>query len=622
MQRFKIRSFFKKINRGYMGYIHSGLQRTTSYIGHHKKLAYAALTYDLIISFFAIPLALFLKIGDEIFDFTQVYLLKISFCFTLCALAYFNLFNSYQAMWRYLETGDIVRHVGAITLAFITFVPLKYLLSQSEILPSLTLLIAWVLCVLMTLSPRILSYIIHHRKREIKGTKPRLLILGTNDGTELFLKAVEQTDNFSYTPHGLISLRTDEVGLNIHGLPIVSSIKGFGQWLEENKGPYHLVIIENPEAEVGEILKLARIHGIPLLKAPKSSLFDQTSLKEISIESLFKTSNIKESPSDLNYFKGKKIFLMGAGHYVFEPFILKLLNCNPKKVILIDHSSSRLNELSRLLNERNVKENLYKLHCVDINDHLLMDHVITSHAPDIMIHSPFMGYSEVADYLSYARTNIASVAFFASMARKLRCKQCVLLLERCYFEETSLHNELLIKRAFMNSIHDSPTQFLIINVENILGSRRSITFHIQSFIKQMKPIVLPNPDTTISLITRDHVGILLLQAIHRLSKKRDILEYTFCSKQKVFLSDIARQILLQTKESIEDEDIIFDPAFNFSVPPHKLGPTSHPHIFYEEYTAWTHIPDIDTFLKACETCDEKRLTALRESYSTASSHKK
>ncbi|MBX9977501.1 MAG: polysaccharide biosynthesis protein [Alphaproteobacteria bacterium] len=599
--------------------IHFSIQRTSTYIDTHKNLAYSVLAFDSIIAFFAIPLALYFKIGDEFFDYTQGYLVKMSLCFTLCALSYFTILNTYQAMWRYLETSDILRHIAAITLAVITFIPLKRMLSQDEEMPGFILLLAWVVFLLITLAPRFFSNIHHHRRDARLALRPPLLILGTDDRTELFLKEIEQIDDFPYMPYGLISLRADEVGLNIHSIPVVASMRDMGHWLNNQSQTFRLVIIEHPGKHLSEVLRLANEKNIQLLRPTTTFALDNSELKELSVESLFKDPVIDFTKEHKAHIKDKTVLIMGAGSYVFKSLILSALDLKAKKIILADQSYEALKHLSHFLNQHAHPPKRYALRVVDMNDQAMMEHIIETTQPDIIIHTPLMPWAGDENRLAYVRTNILATEFLSFLAHKHRIAQCLLLFEKSYLPVTHFY-EALIKSAFMRYNHDTKTDYLIANVENIIGSSASLTAHIQQQINEERTITLDLPETKTSCITAQQLGTLMLQALCDFKACRNVLEYTMTTQRSVYICDLAKHMLSLGKgvqdtadnDSADNNKLITFSKVAKKVPLSRVKDvtTKNPYILAKEYIAWTEAENLQQILEAADNCNEKTLNDL------------
>ncbi len=619
----KYLEFIKSI---YISYIKSSVKRTSHYLDERRNLAYGVLTFDLVVAFFSIPLALYFKIGDEFFDYTQAYLLKMSFCFSLCSLTYFNILNTHQAMWRYMETGDILKHVSAITLAILTFAPLKRLLSQEEEMPQLILLIVWVIFLLATLTPRFFSYIHHHRRQSQIAKRPPLLILGTDDRTELFLKEISQSEDFPYTAHALISLRSDEVGLNIHGVPVVASVRDLAVWLKgqmqsqsqnQNQPPskfFRLLISEQPGEYLSEILHVANENHVQLLRLPKSFTtlenLENAELKELSVESLFKDPLIGYTKEQKIHIKDKTILITGAGSYIFKPLIQSFLKLKAKKILLVDQSVDRLKKIAQLLDDQGHNRKSYALKVADINDQALMQHIIESEKPHIIIHTPLLSWPGEDNLLAYVRTNILATEFMAYLAHKYKVSQCLMLFEKPA-EATPAIFEALIKGTFMRYLSEKETHYMIANVENIIGSSASISANLQKQINGGVHVMIDHDTAQTSLITAQQLGTLLCQMLADFKNDKGLLDYTLSTRQKVYVKDLAQYMLSLEKDDIMKKlPIISKGKKKNSETTTKLINTKNPYIFSSEYVAWTKIDHLESILKAADACHEKELLDL------------
>jgi|GEM_PF-4573312 len=255
----------------------SPVTRTSAYLGTHKNISYHILSFDLAVVFFAIPIALFLRIGPEIVDYTLAYVFKLSLVYTLCCFSFYTFFGTHHVLWRYFDSDDAIRFIVSLSLATLFFSPLKKLMSITEELPRLTILLGWITVLVTSLTPRFITYFQHHKTKQMHKEKVSLLIFGTDDRTEVFLKQLQQMEDIDYNIIGLVSLRPDEVGMEIHHVDVVTSLKDFWAWLSRNPGTYKMLVIERHEGAMEILFALAHTWHIPLLKIPRSFIFEECS---------------------------------------------------------------------------------------------------------------------------------------------------------------------------------------------------------------------------------------------------------------------------------------------------------------------------------------------------------
>ena len=164
----------------------------------------------------------------------------------------------------------------ATILTTILFYPLMLLMAQQESLPrSVPIINALVLIMLLGL-PRFIYRSIHDqhllqkRRANAEALIPVLLI-GNGDSTELFIREVLHSPSLPYNPLALITFEKDEVGRQIHGVPILGTLDELDEIIEsldeEKHPPRQIIITESNLLKTQKQLvsKAAIAHGLTVM---------------------------------------------------------------------------------------------------------------------------------------------------------------------------------------------------------------------------------------------------------------------------------------------------------------------------------------------------------------------
>src|SRR3989338_3149563 len=227
--------------------------------------------YDTTVSFFSIPLALYLMLGTEMSDFTVSYLTKLSFVYSLVCCSIFAWFQSYKGLWRFLSLFDTFIIFVAVVVASFLAKPLTLLMSQAEALPGFAMILTSQLTMCLILVPRFFYrlWIERHALKEIL-LKPvlskRALIIGDGHLAEVLLNILRYDSKL--LPVGVLCKDKEEVGRTFHGLKILATVHELDEALADldflKRRPTHLLLLEDclNEREIALLKKKSKILGL------------------------------------------------------------------------------------------------------------------------------------------------------------------------------------------------------------------------------------------------------------------------------------------------------------------------------------------------------------------------
>lgn len=245
-------------------------------IPHHAILPSTVLTFDTLMAFLSLFIALYLRIGDEFLEYTPEFILKNMLVFSLVSASIFFWMQTHRAIWRYVSLEDMIPLALSTILATIIFYPLMLLMAQQESLPkSVPIINALVLIMLLGL-PRFIYRTIHdqhllQKRRANAESLIPVLLIGNGDSTELFIREVLHSPSLPYNPLALITLEQDEVGRHIHSVPILGTLNELDEIIKslntEKQPPRQIIITESNILKTQKQLvsKAAIAHGLTVM---------------------------------------------------------------------------------------------------------------------------------------------------------------------------------------------------------------------------------------------------------------------------------------------------------------------------------------------------------------------
>ena len=216
-------------------------------------LPQADLLFDVFIAFLSLFIAIYLRVGDEFLDYSPGFILKNMIVFVLTSLSVFIWMQTHRALWRYFSLEDCLPLALSVVLSSVLYFPLMILLAQQESLPrSVPFLNALVYIVLLCL-PRFIYRSVYDRhtvqnKRLLAEQAVPVLLVGSGDATELFIREVMHSPALSYQPVGILSPNSKEKGRRIHTVPILGLPDNWEHFIRElrtlAKRPVQIIVTD------------------------------------------------------------------------------------------------------------------------------------------------------------------------------------------------------------------------------------------------------------------------------------------------------------------------------------------------------------------------------------------
>jgi len=250
-------------------------------------LPQAVLLFDAFLAFLSLFIAIYLRVGDEFLDYTPGFILKNMIVFMLSSVSVFIWMQTHRALWRYFSLEDCVPLTLSVVFASVLYFPLMILLAQQESLPrSVPFLNALVYIILLCL-PRFIYRLIHGRhtvqkRRLLSEQAVPVLLVGSGDATELFIREVMHSPALSYQPVGILSPNLKEKGRRIHTVPILGLTDNWENFVRElrtlAKRPVQIIVTDRdlPHSFLMAVANVSQRCSLPMMQLlPQFKVVDQ-----------------------------------------------------------------------------------------------------------------------------------------------------------------------------------------------------------------------------------------------------------------------------------------------------------------------------------------------------------
>ncbi|NVJ92580.1 MAG: polysaccharide biosynthesis protein [Methylocystaceae bacterium] len=358
--------------------------------------------HDIFMAGLSFILALYLRIGNDIFAYGDLIIVGVPIITILAAIVFY-IMGLYRGIWRYASMRDLIAITKSTNLLILIFALLMFFATRLEDYPRSAPLINWFVLMALLGGPRFIYRLIKDRRFDIPHmavttkTIPSLLI-GASDGAELFLRAIERNPSIPYLPVGLVAEKKSRTGLDIHGVHIlgtVDDLEGIIATLEkESHKPQRLILTKDDWTgeRVRDLYDLSERLGIPLSRLPKltdlkSGTADTIEVRPIDVEDLLgrpQKALDKSLPKTL--INKKRVLVTGAGGSIGSELVRQICSFGPSEILLIEASEYALYTIDMEISRSYPQLKRQALIC-NIRDVSRLNQIFADNKPELVFHA-------------------------------------------------------------------------------------------------------------------------------------------------------------------------------------------------------------------------------------------
>jgi FlaA1/EpsC-like NDP-sugar epimerase len=321
-----------------------------------------------------------------------------------------------------------------------------------------------------------------------------------------------------------------KIGRRLEDIPVLGPIRDVARLLRLH--PADEAIIAIPSAskeyllEIYSILKEAGFERIRILPGISQIIDGDAHLiqtRSIDPQDLLGRTpvavNLRQS---LNYLRGKRVLITGAGGSIGSELCRQLLSAGASRLYLFGHGENSIYQIDkelRILQEEGVGERAVLVSVIgDLKDRDYMDWILAHLKADVVFHTaaykhvPMMEENPVAAI----ENNLFGTDNLVSAAKRHGVKRFVHITTDKAVEPVSVYGvskflcEGLVLDAARNAAN--PSSFMVVRFGNVLGSNGSIMPLFQKQIEKGGPVTITHPDMRRWFMTIPEACSLVLQA--------------------------------------------------------------------------------------------------------------
>jgi O-antigen biosynthesis protein WbqV len=508
------------------------------------KRAGIAYAHDLTMAAVSFPLAVYLRVGDDIVDFPGIErVATAAFTFTAIAAAVFWGMGLYRGIWRYASLNDLAAIARAVTVAVAAFVAVDFLATRLQGLPRSTPAIMWLVLVFLLGGPRFAYRVFkdRHLGHLLEAATPRVpvLLAGAGDAAETFIRDMNRNPDAPYRVVGVADLKASRIGRRIHDVDVLGgleSIPAIIAGLERQGRRPQRLIVTDPDIEperLHALLDLADQHGMTLARLPRLTDFKsgtpeagrKLELKPIAIEDLLgRPRQVLDRAAMEALVRDKRVLVTGAGGTIGAELARQIAAFGPAHLSLLDNGEYALYAVDLELGESFPGVEREAM-LADVRDRARVEQALAGLRPELVFHAAALKHVPMveANPEEAVLTNGIGTRHVADACRKQGVKAMVMISTDKAVNPTSVMGATKrLAESYCQALDraerakapggEGGTRYITVRFGNVLGSSGSVVPLFQRQIAAGGPLTVTHPEAVRYFMTVREAVELVLEA--------------------------------------------------------------------------------------------------------------
>ena len=436
----------------------------------------------------------------------------------------FRIFGLYRGMWVFASLPDLMRISKSVIAGALVTMVVSVMVQPVPIVPRSVLVVSPLLLFLVMGGTRAL----YRATKEfylyggLVGQGKPVVVLGAGSAGASLARELSRSSEWR-----LVGLLDDDVakhGREIYGYKVLGSISELPQLAESLKTEYAIIAIPSASVEAQRrVATLCVRAGVRAMVLPALTTLTQgqaflSRVRQIDLEDLLGRDPVKiDTPHVEALLRNRVVMVTGAGGSIGSELCRQILRFEPAQLIAFDLSEYAMYKLTEELHDRFPGLPVVPV-IGDAKDSLLLDEVLSRHAPHILFHAaaykhvPLM---EEQNAWQAVRNNVLGTYRVARAAIRHDVKHFVLISTDKAVNPTNVMgaSKRLAEMACQALQQTSTrTQFETVRFGNVLGSAGSVIPKFQQQIAKGGPVTVTHPEITRFFMTIPEASQLVLQA--------------------------------------------------------------------------------------------------------------
>lgn len=443
--------------------------------------------------------------------------------------------RNWRKSWRFTSLKDVLVMIRGAALMGLALLLAVFALDRGVDLPRSALLLTWLLDIGIFGGLLMLRRAAHENTltdafapflNRDSGPRVSLMLMGTLDAADAFLRELNREPSPRYRPVGLIAAHARDVRHEVRGVRAVGSVEDAGRLLQnflKLDGDRAVLFLDGAPAPAdldAELLAQLRAGDVQLLRTNRVSDFD-SQLSSVSLRELDFNELLARPPVYLDrervrqLITGKRVLVTGAGGSIGSEICRQVAGLSCAHLALVDNSEFSLFKVDQEVGDTFPTLSRSARLC-DIRDGRRLNKFVMAEAPDIVFHAAALKHVPLmeAHPADSVLTNVIGSANVADAAIAAGARNFVFISTDKAVDPPNVMGatKRLAERAVCQRRREGGPHINVVRFGNVLGSAGSV---VPTFLEQIArggPVTLTHPDIERYFMTIPEAVQLVLHA--------------------------------------------------------------------------------------------------------------
>ncbi len=444
-------------------------------------------------------------------------------------LLIYYLFGLYRRMWIYASMRELRLVIKAVTTASIIVSILMLLLFYNGYFisfPRSVLIIDWIISIIFIGGLRFGVRMIAEAKNSYNAKNTlrqrNTLIVGAGDAGALVAKELLKTNRLNLNPVGFLDDNPQKLKQQIHGVPVLGTIRELPKKIEEQNIQEVIIAIPNAPGKIVRIVsEICQRRNIPYRIMPGmyellGGKVGISRLREVDIEDLLRREPAQIDDSMVSSIIQNHIVLVtGAGGSIGIELCRQIAQWAPSELVLLGHGENSIFEAYLDIHDSYPQLKI-SVSITDIRDRNRIKQEFCRYHPDVVFHAaahkhvPLMENNVEECVLNniLGTKNVIECALDENVDRLVMISTDKAIRPVSIMGATKRIAEMLV----LDAAKKTKKPFSVVRFGNVLGSRGSVVPLFKRQIAHGGPITVTHPKMKRYFMTIPEAVHLVLQA--------------------------------------------------------------------------------------------------------------
>lgn len=436
--------------------------------------------------------------------------------------------------WRYVGLREVSRIFGALTLASLVLLGVRFLGTRfrAEVpffahiwAPMGTVAIDFFLGFLGIVGLRATRRIVAerrqaHRVESVVPTVPTMLVGAGAAGLAL-AKEISSHPEMGIRAVGFLDDDTLKGGSVLHGISVLGTTEDLALHCAKHGATQVLITIAGASGkQVRRLVKLCEAAKLPVKIIPglQEIVDGRVSLsgaRSVAIEDLLRREPVNLDESSISMDFGGVVVVTGAGGSIGSELCRQVSRFRPRKLILVERAENALFEIHRELTASFPELDIVPA-LADVTDSARVRAVFDMHRPDVVLHAAAHKHVPLMEWNpgEAVKNNVFGTKCVANIAHEIGVAKFVMISTDKAVNPTSVMGATKrVAELYAQALASrSKTRFVAVRFGNVLGSAGSVIPIFRQQIARGGPVTVTHPEMRRYFMTIPEASQLVLQA--------------------------------------------------------------------------------------------------------------